>query len=493
MAIPITKDVKINPGVLAAGGTALDLNGLILTDSAYAPVGSVLTFSSDEDVADYFGSTSQEASMATIYFSGYKNSTKQPGSLLFSQFNTEDVSAFLRSGSMAQVALETIKALPAGTIILTVDGTPVTSSSINLSTATSFSSAASIIETGIGASVDVAWDTTLKAFIIKSATTGDASTITFATGTLAAGLKLTSATGAVLSQGADTAVVADAFQRILAISQDFALFTTSFVCDMSQHLAFAAWVSAQNYRFGYVAHDSSAEAIVQNSTACLAYQLINVYSYGQVVPVYGAQTHAASVLGYAAALDFDRAEGRVPFKFRSLDGLLAQVNDSSTYDVLIANGYNFYGAYSSNNYSTRYWADGTITGDFKWLDSFCFQIWLNANLMQDAIEMFQANRSYPYNNAMKAAVEASFADTIAQGVAFGGIRTGITLSASQKSQIQNAVGVDISATLQAKGWYLFIADATPEQRAARRSPSMTFYYCDGGSLQKLTLASIEVQ
>lgn len=79
MAIPISKDVKINPGVLAAGGTALDLNGLILTDSAYAPVGSVLSFSSDVDVEKYFGSSSQEAAMATIYFSGYKNSTKQPG------------------------------------------------------------------------------------------------------------------------------------------------------------------------------------------------------------------------------------------------------------------------------------------------------------------------------------------------------------------------------------------------------------------------------
>lgn len=276
MAIPITKDVKINPGVLAAGGTALDLNGLILTDSAYAPVGSVLTFSSNEDVANYFGSTSQEASMATIYFSGYKNSTKQPGALLFSQFNTEDIAAFLRSGSMAQVTLEALKALPAGTIILTVDGTSVTSTSINLSTATSFSNAASIIKTGIGASVNVVWDTTLKSFIITSATDGDSSTITFATGTLATGLKLTSATGAILSQGADTAVAADAFQKILAISQDFALFTTSFVCDEEQHLAFAAWVNAQNFRFGYAAHDASVEASVQNSTACLAYLLINL-------------------------------------------------------------------------------------------------------------------------------------------------------------------------------------------------------------------------
>jgi hypothetical protein len=492
MAIPISKDVKINPGVLAAGGTALDLNGLILTDSAYAPVGSVLSFSSDEDVAKYFGSASQEAAMATIYFAGYKGSTKQPGNLLYSQFNTDDISAFLRSASMADVTLAQLKLLT-GTIILTVDGTSVTSTSISLSAATSFDNAATLIKTGIGSSVNVVWDTNTKAFIISSATDGDSSTITYATGTLSAGLRLTSAAGAVLSQGSDAAVVADAFQKVLAVSQDFALFTTSFICNQDQHLAFAAWVSAQNYRFGYVAHDASANAIIQDSTDNLTYALITTYSYGQTVPVYGYQVHAASVLGYAASLDFDRAEGRVPFKFRSLDGLLAQVSDSSIYDVLIANGYNFYGAYSANNYSTKYWADGTITGDFKWLDTFCFQIWLNANLMQDAIEMFQANRSYPYNNAMKAAVEASFADTIAQGVAFGGIRTGITLSGSQKSQIQNAVGVDISSTLQAKGWYLFIADATPEQRAARTSPSMTFYYCDGGSLQKLTLASIEVQ
>ncbi|MGO4743976.1 DUF3383 domain-containing protein [Serratia quinivorans] len=492
MAIPITKDVKINPGVLAAGGTALDLNGLILTDSAYAPVGSVLSFSSDEDVAKYFGSASQEAAMATIYFAGYKNSTKQPGNLLYSQFNTEDISAFLRSASMADVTLAQLKLLT-GTIILTVDGTSVTSTSISLSAATSFDNAATLIKAGIGSSVNVAWDTNTKSFIITSATEGDSSTITYASGTLSAGLRLTSAAGAVLSQGANVAVVADAFQAILAVNQDFALFTTSFTCEQDQHLEFAAWTSAQNYRFGYVAHDISANAVVQDSTENLTYALITTYSYGQTVPVYGYQVHAASVLGYAASLDFDRAEGRVPFKFRSLDGLVAQVSDSSIYDVLIANGYNFYGAYSANNYSTKYWADGTITGDFKWLDSFCFQIWLNANLMQDAIEMFQANRSYPYNNAMKAAVEASFADTIAQGVAFGGIRTGITLSGSQKSQIQNAVGVDISSTLQAKGWYLFIADATPEQRTARTSPSMTFYYCDGGSLQKLTLASIEVQ
>lgn len=492
MAIPLRKDVQINPGVLPAGGSAVDLNGLILTESAYAPVGAVPSFTSKEDVASYFGSQSVEYGMAAIYFNGYDNSTKTPGTLLFSRFNSAPVAAFLRSGSMASVTLDQLK-LMSGVLTLTVDGTSHTSTAIDLSGVTSFAQAAQSIETGIGSSVDVTYDTTQKAFVITSATTGAASTITYATGTLSADLKLTAANGAILSQGADAAVVVDAMTAVLEKSQDWALFTTVFDATEEQHLAFSAWVSGESYRFGYVAHTLEDVAKVSGSTDTLAYSIITTNDYANAIVVYGDEVKAANVLGYAAAIDFERQEGRVPFKFRSTSGLAADVTSSSDYDALIANGYNFYGAYTANNYSTTYWADGTISGDFKWIDSFCFQIWLNANLAQDAIELFQSNRSIPYNARGKAIIEASFADTISQGVLFGGIRTGVTLSSAQKSEITNAVGADISASLLAKGYYLYIADATPEQRAARTSPSMTFWYCDGGCVQKITLASIEVQ
>lgn len=492
MAIPLRKDVQINPGVLPAGGSALDLNGLILTDSAYAPVGGVLTFTSKDDVSKYFGSASNEFSMSEIYFQGYDNSSKTPGALLFARFNTEDASAWLRSGSMAAVTIDQLKLL-SGVLTITVDGTAVTSASINLSSATSFAQAADLIETGIGSSVTVDFDTTQKAFIITSATDGATSTIGYATGTLSEGLKLTAATGAVISQGAGAAVVTDAMQAVLDGSQNWAIFTTSFTPSESQALSFSAWVNGQNYRFGYVPFTLDDSALVQGSTATLAYKIIATNDYSNVIPVYGDQSHAAAVLGYAASLDFDRQEGRVTLKFRSLSGLLPTVTSSSAYDALIANGYNFYGAYTANNYDTRYWADGTVTGDFKWADSFCFQIWLNANLMQDAVELFQSNRSIPYNARGKAIIEASFADTLNQGITFGGIRTGVTLSSSQISEIQNAVGADISPSLIAKGYYLFIADATPTQRQERTSPSMSLWYCDGGSVQKITLASIEVQ
>ncbi|MDH0439068.1 DUF3383 domain-containing protein [Enterobacter cloacae] len=492
MAIPLRKDVQINPGVLPAGGSALDLNGLILTDSAYAPVGSVITFTNKEDVSAYFGSASAEFSMAEVYFQGYDNSTKTPGALLFARFNPEAAAAWLRSGSMASVTLDQLKLL-SGVLTLTVDGTAHTSASIDLSTATSFAMAADLIETGIGSSVTVEYDTTQKRFIITSATDGAASTITYATGTLSAGLKLTAATGAQLSQGADAAVVTTAMQSVLDSSQNWAIFTTSFTPTEEEALEFSAWVNGQNYRFGYVPFTLEESALVSGSTDTLAYKIISTYDYSNVVPVFGDQTHAASVIGYAASLDFDRQEGRVPFKFRSLGGLLPEVTTSANYDALIANGYNFYGAYTANNYDTRYWADGAITGDFKWFDSFCNQIWLNANLSQDAIELFQSNRSIPYNARGKAIIEASFADTLNQAIVFGAIRTGVTLSSSQISEIQNAVGADIYPSLIAKGYYLYIADATPTQRQERTSPSMTLWYCDGGCVQKITLASIEVQ
>lgn len=492
MAIPLRKDIQINPGVLPAGGSALDLNGLILTDSAYAPVGSVITFTNKEDVAAYFGSASVEYSMAEVYFQGFDNSSKTPGALLLARYNTADAAAWLRSGSMASVTLDQLKLL-SGVLTLTVDGTAHTSASINLSSATSFAQAADLIETGIGSSVTVEFDTTQKRFIITSATDGAGSSITYATGTLSAGLKLTSDTGAQLSQGADAAKVTNAMQAVLDSSQNWAIFTTAFAPTEQQALDFSAWVNGENFRFGYVPFILDESALVSGSTETLAYKIITTYNYASVAPVYGSQAHAASVLGYAASLDFERQEGRVPLKFRSLGGLLPEVNTSADYDALIANGYNFYGAYTANAYSTRYWADGTVTGDFKWFDSFCFQIWLNANLMQDAIELFKSNRSIPYNAPGKAIIEASFADTLNQGVIFGGIRTGVTLSSSQISEIKNAVGADISASLIAKGYYLRIADATPTQRQARTSPSMTLWYCDGGCVQKITLASIEVQ
>ncbi|MBW3154048.1 DUF3383 domain-containing protein, partial [Salmonella enterica subsp. enterica serovar Javiana] len=161
--------------------------------------------------------------------------------------------------------------------------------------------------------------------------------------------------------------------------------------------------------------------------------------------------------------------------------------------ALIAAGYNFYGKYAENSVVEDYWADGTITGDFKWLDSFCGQIWLNANLQGSVISLFKSNQTIPYNNEGRALVAASMSDVIQQYKRWGGIREGVTLTEAQKKQINNVVGEDVSSTLFATGYYLYIGDMLPSLRATRSSASCTLWYCDGGSIQKLVIASTEVQ
>ena len=83
--IPARDIVQVNPGVLPAGGSALDMIGLMLTPSTRPPLGQILGFASPTDVSTYFGPSSLEASLATIYFNGFDNSHKKPGSLLFAQ------------------------------------------------------------------------------------------------------------------------------------------------------------------------------------------------------------------------------------------------------------------------------------------------------------------------------------------------------------------------------------------------------------------------
>lgn len=493
MAISLSKIAQMLPGVLKATGTAIDLNGLFLTDSAYAPVGAVPSFSSADEVKAYFGSASIEYTAAVLYFAAFTGKTQMPGKLYFSRFNTAAVAAFLRSGSHAATTLAQLKLL-SGTLTLTVDGTEETSASINLSGATSFDNAAELIETGIGSSVVVTWDSVLKKFIITSATTGVDSTITFADeGTLATGLKLTEATGAVISQGAAPAVVDDIFTAILSKEQDWVTFSTTFAVTKDQANAFALWTNSQNHRFAYVPWDASGTAIVAGSSNALVYDIINTYAYNDTCPVYGYPNHAANAMGFVAALNFTQANGRCSLNGRQVSGLLPMISNDTDYEAAKANGYNFYGNYASNAVETNQWAPGSITGDYAWLDAWAGQVWVNAQLQAALVALFQQASNLPYAAAGKARIESCMKPTIEQFRAWGGMTAGTDLDQSQIDQINAIAGVDVTDSLLAEGYYVYIGPFTPSMRAARTKPTVYFWYTDGGIIQGITVNSVEVQ
>ena len=493
MSIPASEIVTVNPGVLTAGGSAVDLNGLILTNTPSSiPLGTVAQFPTAQSVADYFGASSNEYSLAATYFSGFNNSLKKPGNLLMAQYPTAAIGAFMQTGSFAGVTLAQLQAITPGVLTITVDGVVKTSSSINLSAATSFSNAATIIAGAFTGGPTVTWNAQRNIFYFSSGTTGTSSTITFGSGTISTALLTTAATGAVLSQGSVAYTPAVAMAAISALVTNWAGLMTTFEPVLSDKIAFATWVSQQNSRYVYACWDTDSNAIVSGNTTCFGAQ-VKALTLSGSVPIYKSASIAAFVLGAMAAIDFTQTNGRQDFSGISGSGLTPDVTDVTTARTLLANGYNFYGLYATNNATASFYNNGSIGGPFAWMDSYINQINLNSNCQNALLNLLINGGSIPYNVAGYSQIETSLLTPINGALNFGTIRAGVALSGSQIAAVNAAAGKQIDSVLSTRGWYLLIQDPSAAVRAARGSPPMKLFYMDGGSIQQLTLASIAIQ
>lgn len=645
-SIPASAVVQVTPGVISAGGSALDLIGLILDSSSRVPVGSVLSFASAAAVATYFGAGSNQAALALVYFAGFDNSNKKPGAMLFTQYPTIPVAAYLRGGNISGSTLAQLQAL-AGVLTVVVDGYTHTSGTLNLTTATSFSNAAGLIQTSLNGSqptaasvtgaiaastasvtgsiagiilnvsavasgvlvpggsitgtgvtagtiiqqqlsgttggvgtyavnlsqtvastaiaetygtltvsavssgalavgqtlsgsgvtastqitglgtgtggtgtyfvnpsqtaasttitasatpVLVTYDSVAGAFVVSSGIVGAASTIAYATGTGSAGLMLTAATGAVTSQGSAVKTPSAFMTAVTGQSQNWAGFTTDFDPDFgggnTNKLAFAAWSNAQGNRYLYAMWDTDVTPTLSTTATTSAGYIVTVTNnYSGIVPIYEPTdiNLATFLLGAIASIDFEETNGRTSMKFRAQTGIPANVTDQTAYTNLVANGYSCYGAFATANDRFTFFADGAVGGPFLWIDSYVNQIQLNNAFQLALMTLLTQVKSIPYNDSGYAMIEAACMDPINAALNFGSIRPGVPLSALQIAEVNAAAGVPIDTILSTRGWYLQILPASAQVRTARGSPPCTFWYMDGQSVQKINLASIEVQ
>lgn len=496
MSIAASYLVAVNPGVIATGGDAIDINGMVLTNSTYVPINTVQSFSSADDVSTFFGSASTEYSFAQIYFKGFYGSTTTPSALYFAQYPAAAVAAYLRSASLSLTVAQ-LQQLSAGAMTLTVDGSGVTSADIDLSTAASFSAAAQLIETGFSSKVSVAYDSTKNAFVLSSATTGANASIGYASGDLATSLCLTEATSAVLSQGADAATPSDFLSSLIALNQSWVTFTTTWEPDSDVKVAFSAWVDGENNRYAYVCYDSDVNVLVSGSTDTAGYAIGTTYDYSGTVLIYGDISHAAFEMGMAAATNYSKANGRITHAYKYLSsGLTSSVTTKADAEACEANGYNYYGEFATANETFNAFFPGSITGEFLWADAYYAQIWLNANLQYALISLFRAYTRVPFTAAGYALIESSILSVVNEAITVGVIDLGTVLSQTQIEEIQSMVGSDVSSTIQSQGYYLYIDEVTAQTastRSNRTALSIYFFYADGGAIQKITLNSYEVQ
>lgn len=735
-AIPASQLVNVIPSVLPAGGDALDMIGLILTQNTRLPIGEVLSFATADDVTSYFGALTQESALAEIYFSGPDNATVLPGALLFAQYPASAVSAWLRGGNLSGLSLAALQTL-SGIMTVVADGT-THAASINLSSATSYSSAAALIQTAFntlvdvtgsialnrfigsiapntatgsilgttltvtavgagsvlaagqtftganvvnnttivaqltgtaggvgtyqvsisqpvpstalsfsgggltvttltsgtidagqaitapgvasntiigtggtgvggtgtypvsvsqtvaselmdasggtltvtavtagtlavndllagsgitagnkitklltglggtgtylvslgevvpsgtisvaGANVLVTYDSLTSAFVITSATTGVTSTMGYVTGqvisyltdsngdlildasgnpivaeevgTLQDTLRLTQATGAILSQGADATTPSTFLDQATTVTQNWVSFMTTWEPVTADKEDFAIWTNAQENRYVYEMWDSDV-ANKQTGSGSPAVALINAAQYSGICMVYEDQsvyTTAGSLaafgMGWTASLDWTRRAGRQTAAFKGQSGLPAEIFSGTEANELKAKGVNFYGDYTTANQAFIEYQTGRISGAFVWKDSYVNQIRLNTQLQLSIMVGLQNTPAIPYNRDGYTLSEAFMMDPINEGVNYGSVVAGVDLSASQITLVNRAAGLEIAPILKQRGWYSQVSPASAQVRRARTSPPCTLWYCDGGSIQQITLASISVQ
>lgn len=643
--VPASYFANVNPQVLAAGGNGLDLIGLFLTNSTRPPIGTVPAFSSALAVSSYFGSNSAEYAAAAVYFNGFDNSNIKPGSLLFAQYNQNAVAPYIRGANPG--TLSTLQALSAGTLSVTLNGVVKTSSSINLSGATSFSNAAALMLAGFsniydavtGAGTTIAagtatncttgsitnniftaagvltgnfvvggvlsgtnvttgtyivnqltgpagglgtytvsavqnvssttitqsyglmtvstmvsgalavgqvisggtttvgttitafvggsgqngtyvtsggaqtvgattisagpmaitYDSISSSFVITGGTPGATGTIAYVSGTLAAGVFLTQATGAVLSQGAALATPSAFMNAVVAITTNWATFCTMFNPDVSGNankLLFSQWNNSQGSQFIYACWDNDiTPTTTVPATSSLGYLLsasqLNIT--GTELIYDPNNTYLAPFFaGMVASIDFTELNGNVNPTYRGQSGLAATVTNQTVLDNLKNNGYNCMVASATANNGFTFYFNGQISGPWLWAQPYINQIWLNSSFQLAMMELFVNSKSIPYNNDGDGQIHAALMDPITAALDFGAIQKGINLSASQISQVNSSAGVAIDSVLSTRGWYLQILQASPATRQARTTPPCKFWYTDGGSVQQLSLASIDL-
>lgn len=501
MAISASQIVQINPSLLRPGGRDLELNGLILSTNESIPTEVVLPFGDPDSVSAYFGALSDELNLAQIYFRGFDNSQIKPRALFFYKMIKEAVAPWVR-GAQNTATLAQIKALTDGTLNIQIGSDNAELTGIDFSAITSFSDAASIIQTKLQAqspsksskadtnftNATCTYSSQFNAFIITGGQAGSNLTIGGVGGTVATLLNLTEEAGAVFSSGSDVVSIPDTMETILTHTQNWATFTTLWMPSQDEVLDYAAWANSKGIEYLYVYSDNNP-ALLQPGAQNTISAAIKSQNLGAVTGEYGDTRYSAFVLGTIASIDYNRLNGAITTAFKSQSGLPSNVTNSLNALYLTEKGMNFYGDYASRNDSFIFHYPGQMFGKYNYIDTYVNAIWFYNALQVSLLNGLNSVKRVPYTESGYTLIRAWLQDPVNRALNNGVIDPGVVLSESQKAAINREAGLDISVSIEKSGYYIQVLDPGPQTRLTRDSATINLWYTYGGSIQRLEVSA----
>lgn len=408
------------------------------------------------------GLNSPEYAAGALHF----NQIPKPTELYVGQWAKTATAARLIGAplTVAEQAIANFTAITAGAMTVTIDGTAVPLTAINLSAAANLNAVAGIISAALTTHGTANWNPTTSSFTIVSSTTGVTSSVVAVPDTpLSALLNFRTVDSPTIVGGyaAETPLSA-----LVALADKSGAWYSSEFVDASltpaQHVANAGFIEAADPTrvYGYTTQDP--QEIVPGQTTSIGYQLAQL-GYDHTFGQYSSTNPYAAVSMFARAstVDFDGSNTTITLKFKNEPGIVPENLATSQANALDGNELNVFVQYTNDTSILEQgtMASGAFFDEIQGID------WLSNAIQVGVYNELRSNPKIPQTNAGVNVLITAINKVCSQGVTNGLIAPGVWTLAGFGNLNQ---GDTLSS-----GYYTYAPDiATQSQadREARKAP-----------------------
>lgn len=360
-----------------------------------------------------------------------------------------------------------------GSFTITINGSPINITGVNLTSATNLNGVASLITTALTGNGFVYWIPSISAFEVNSNTGGTSSTVGFATAE-GTGTDISSIMGWRSTQGGYlvTGIAAESPLGCVTILSNMSnswygvMFAASVMPADSDYLAVAGLIQGLTVSRIFGVTTQEVSALNASLTTDVASQL-KALGYSRTFTQYSSSSPyaCAGIFGDAFTVDFNGTNTLYTLKFMPETGVVAETLTESQATALNGKNCNVYVNY--NNQTAILQQGVMASGAF-------FDVIHGTDWLQNEIQTIVFNLLYtvgtkiPQTDAGVNQIVAAISQGLEQAVANDLIAPGVWTGPP--------VGVIVTGQTLSKGYYIFapsVASQTVAARAARQSPVLT--------------------
>lgn len=442
-------------------------------------------YTSLDDIATDFGGDAPEYLAAALYF----GQAPQPLLCYIGRWASTATNARLRGAvrSSAAQAMGAFNAINSGGLNITIDGTVHTVTNLNFTGAANLNAVAATLQTALAGVATVQWIAKHGYFIIDSATTGQLSSVSFATAP-SAGVDVSSILGLTNAGGAYAVpgITAESLSSVVALlaNQSTSWYglqvASTAIPSNNDVLAVSTFIEGSSVSriFGVTTQDPAT--IDPNSTTDLA-SLLSAANYRRTFTQYSSTNPyvTASIFGRAFTVDFTGVNTAITLDFKQEPGVTPELLTQTQALVLDGKNCNVFTQYNNN---TSILQNGCMSsGD--WFDAIQGTDWLQNEIQTDVYNaMYTSTTKIPETDAgvnqLVTAMTPACERAVANGLVAPGTWTG------------PALGAIVPGQTLTKGYYIFapaVATQSVADRGARKSPAIQCAIKLAGAIQSANI------